>query len=208
MSYPAARSTRPAGSRRRDVLPVERALDLARRPWPIQLARQRVVVRGARAGDLEAVATMHGRCTRVTLLQRYRAGGRAPSLPVLTDLLAQPLVLVVLAAPRHAVGLASVAVGSQPITEFTAEASLLVEDSAQGQGIGGALASHLGASMRYLGYGQVTTSSATASLPLTRVMEPLGTTRVHSSCGGARITTRLELSASEGFAGGGASIAG
>jgi hypothetical protein len=145
---------------------------------------------------------MHGRCSRATLLQHYRTGGRAPSLPVLTDTLAQPLALLVLAGPRHAVAMAGLTVGRQPLVEFATEASLLVEDGWQGRGIGGCLARHLGASMRYLGYGQVTTSSATASLPLTRVMESLGTTRVHSSRAGARITTRLEMSAAEGFAGG------
>lgn len=208
MSHSAVRQSHPAGSRRRDVLPLDRALDLARRPWAMAVGGQRVVVRGARPADLEAVATMHGRCTRATLLQRYMIGGRSPSLPGLTEVLAQPLVLVVLAGPRHAVGMACLGVGPTPIAEFTAEISLLVEDTWQGQGIGRTLARHVGASMRYLGYGQVTTSSATVSLPLTRVMEGLGTTRVRSSTVGARVTTRLELSASEGFAGGGASIAG
>lgn len=202
MSHPAPRTAHPAGSRRRDVLPVDRAVELARRPWALRLGDQRLVVRGARAADLEAVATMHGRCTRATLLQRYRTGGRAPSLPVLTETLAQPLVLVVLSGPRQAVALGGITVGRQPLAEFTTEASLVVQDGWQGLGIGRALAKHLGASMRYLGYGQVTTCSATASLPLTRVMESLGTTRVQSSRSGARITTRLEMSASEGFAGG------
>jgi GNAT superfamily N-acetyltransferase len=207
MSHSAARTSHPAGSRRRDVLPLDRALDLARRPWALDVPGQRLVVRGARPADLEAVATMHGRCARSTLLQRYGTGGRAPSLPVLTEMLAQPLVLVVLARPRHAVALASVAVGRAPLVEFTAESSLLVEDAWQRMGIGRTLAGHLGASMRYLGYGQVTTSSATVSLPLTRVMEHLGTTRVHAGRSGARITTRLQLSPADAFAGG-ATVAG
>lgn len=206
MSHPAVPT--PSGLRRRDVLPLDRALDLARRPWLLDAGGQRLVVRGARPGDLEAVATMHGRCARSTLLQRYGTGGRAPSLPVLTDVLAQPLVLVVLTGPRQVVALASVAVGRQPLAEFTAEACLLVEDAWQRLGIGRTLAGHLGASMRYLGYGQVTTSSATVSLPLTRVMEHLGTTRVHAGRAGARITTRLQLSAAEAFAGGSGAVAG
>lgn len=202
MSYSATRSVHPAGSRRRDVLPVDRAVDLARRPWALQVGDQRLFVRGARPADLEAVATMHGRCSRATLLQRYQTGGRAPSLPVLTGTLAQPLVLVVFSGPRQAVGMGGLTVGRQPLAEFTTGASLIVEDGWQSLGIGRALAKHLGASMRYLGYGQVTTSSAAASLPLTLVMESLGTTRVQSSRVGARTTTRLEMSASEGFAGG------
>lgn len=206
MSYSAARMSQPAGSRRRDVLPLDRALDLARRPWTLETGDHRLVVRGARPADLEAVATMHGRCARSTLLQRYGAGGRGPSLPVLTEMLAQPLVLVVLSGPRQAVALATVAVGRAPLVEFTAEASVLVEDAWQRMGVGRTLARHVGASMRYLGYGQVTTSSATVSLPLTRVMEHLGTTRVHAGRAGARITTRLQLSPAQAFAGGSGTV--
>ncbi|MEJ5913606.1 GNAT family N-acetyltransferase [Pseudokineococcus sp. 1T1Z-3] len=160
-------------------------------------------VRGAVPADLPALAAMHGRCTGTTLLQRYRAGGRVPSVATLTQLLRQPLVLVVLAGPRQVVAVATAHVSSRPSVDFTTEMGVLVEDAWQARGVGTALARHVGASLRHLGYGQVVTTAATASLPLTRVMEGLGSTR-HGVAedGGARIASRLDASALDGLAGG------
>ncbi|MEJ5946095.1 hypothetical protein WDZ17_12410 [Pseudokineococcus basanitobsidens] len=164
---------------------------------------QVLVVRGAVPADLAALAAMHGRCTGTTLLQRYRAGGRAPSLTALTALLAEPLVVVALAGPRHVVAVATAHVGVRPGTDFTTEMGVLVEDGWQARGVGSALARHTAAALRHLGYGQVTTTAATASLPLSRVMERIGTTRHgHAADGGAQISARLEASALDGLAGG------
>ncbi|WP_299039095.1 hypothetical protein [uncultured Pseudokineococcus sp.] len=216
-------------------LPVEDGLALARRPWHLQptgpglspaalgedtpldvlaglsarrgaeTAPARLVVRGAVAADLPALAALHGRCTGTTLLQRYRSGGRAPSLTALTEMLREPLVLVVMSAPRHVVAVATAHVGERPSADFTTEMGVLVEDAWQARGIGRALAGHVGASLRHLGYGQVVTRSATSSLPLSRVMEGLGTTRhVLAVDGGAQLLTRLDVDALDGLAGGAA----
>ncbi|WP_298990931.1 GNAT family N-acetyltransferase [uncultured Pseudokineococcus sp.] len=166
-------------------------------------APARLVVRAAQPADLPAVAAMHGRCTGTTLLQRYRSGGRTPSLTALADLLREPLALVVLAGPRQVVAVATARVGERPSADFTTEVGLLVEDGWQARGVGRALARHLGASLRLLGYGQVVTRSATSSLPLARVMEGVGTTRhVGAPDGGAQLTTRLDVDALDGLAGG------
>ncbi|MEJ5869117.1 hypothetical protein WDV85_15340 [Pseudokineococcus sp. 5B2Z-1] len=166
-------------------------------------APARLVVRAAQPADLPAVAAMHGRCTGTTLLQRYRSGGRTPSLTALADLLREPLALVVLAGPRQVVAVATARVGERPSADFTTEVGLLVEDGWQARGVGRALARHVGASLRLLGYGQVVTRSATSSLPLARVMEGVGTTRhVGAPDGGAQLTTRLDVDALDGLAGG------
>ncbi|WP_425567111.1 N-acetyltransferase family protein, partial [Pseudokineococcus marinus] len=166
-------------------------------------APARLVVRAAQPADLPAVAAMHGRCTGTTLLQRYRSGGRTPSLTALADLLREPLALVVLAGPRQVVAVATARVGERPSADFTTEVGLLVEDGWQARGVGRALARHVGASLRLLGYGQVVTRSATSSLPLARVMEGVGTTRhLGAPDGGAQLTTRLDVDALDGLAGG------
>lgn len=213
-------------------LPVDRGLALARQPWhlapagpglgavgvdedsPLDVraglgaalearAAGPLLVRGAVAADLPALAALHGRCTGTTLLQRYRAGGRAPSLTALTAMLHEPLLLVVLSAPRHVVAVATATVGERPSSDFTTEMGVLVEDAWQARGVGAALARHVGASLRRLGYGQVVTRSATSSLPLSRVMERVGTTRhVLAPDGGSQLVTRLDVEALDGFAGG------
>lgn len=166
-------------------------------------APARLVVRAAQPADLPAVAAMHGRCTGTTLLQRYRSGGRTPSLAALSDLLREPLALVVLAGPRHVVAVATARVGERPASDFATELGVLVEDGWQARGVGRVLARHVGASLRLLGYGQVVTRSATSSLPLARVMEGVGTTRhVLAPDGGAQLVTRLDVDALDGLAGG------
>ena len=175
-------------------------------PGTAEEASGRLLVRGAVAADLPALAALHGRCTGTTLLQRYRSGGRAPSLTALTEMLREPLVLVVTAAPRRVVAVAVAHVGERPSVDFTTEMGLLVEDAWQARGVGSAVARHVGAALRHLGYGQVVTRSATSSLPLSRVMEGLGTTRhVLAADGGAELVTRLDVDALDGLAGGAAS---
>ena len=216
-------------------LTLEDGLALARRPWHLQptgpglspaalgedtpldvlaglSARpevedgpSRLLVRGAVAADLPALAALHGRCTGTTLLQRYRSGGRAPSLTALTEMLREPLVLVVMAAPRRVVAVATAQVGERPTVDFTTEMGVLVEDAWQARGVGSAVARHVGAALRHLGYGQVVTRSATSSLPLSRVMEGIGTTRhAPAADGGAQLVTRLDVDALDGLLGGAA----
>ncbi len=54
-----------------------------REPWVLYVDGAVLTVRGARPRDLPAVAMMHGRCSPKSLLDRYRAGGRAPALIIL-----------------------------------------------------------------------------------------------------------------------------
>lgn len=145
-----------------------------RRPTAWTLADATVVVRGARPSDLPAVAAMHGRCSPGTLLQRYSAGGRGPSLDHLVGVLRSPLALVV----EGGAGVVALGAAAHPgEDDFRSEISLLVEDVWQGCGIGSHLALRLGSTLRALGYAQAFTTSATANVPLHRVMEKLGPVR-------------------------------
>jgi hypothetical protein len=145
-----------------------------RRPTAWPLADATVVVRGARPSDLAAVAAMHGRCSPGTLLQRYSAGGRGPSLDHLVGLLRSPLTLVV----EGGAGVVALGSAAHPgEDDFRSEISLLVEDTWQGCGIGSNLAVRLGSTLRALGYAQAWTTSATPTVPLHRVMEKLGPVR-------------------------------
>lgn len=199
-----ARRGAVGGEPAEELLPPHRALGIARRAWPLQAEGQRLLVRGAQPTDLAGVAAMHGRCSGQTLLQRYRVGGRAPSLPMVAQQLREPLVVVVLAGPRQVVALGTATLTAHPRMDWTTEIGLLVEDAWQQRGIGSTLAQHLGAVLRCLGYGQVSTRSATTSLPLACVMERLGDTRSSSAGGVSTLTTRLEVPVAEGLCGGSA----
>lgn len=168
---------------------------LACRGWPLATAEGPLVVRGASPADLAAVAAMHGRCTGSTLLQRYRLGGRAPSLLQVSTALTQPLTVVAVAGSCQVVALGTAMLTPEPRRDWTTEIGLVVEDAWQGRGVGSALVLHLGAALRCLGYGQVFTRSATSSLPLTQVMQRVGETRTASCSGSTTLASRLEVSA-------------
>jgi GNAT superfamily N-acetyltransferase len=152
--------------------------------------QQRWLVRGALPADLPAVAAMHGRCSRGTLLQRYRAGGRAPSLDHLVRLLRAPLTLVV----EGLDGVVALGCAEHPAADdYRSEIGLLVQDRWQGGGIGSALATRLGSTLRSLGYAQVVTRSATATVPLHRVMQRLGPVRTLERSPATVLSARLTL---------------
>ncbi len=132
---------------------------------------------------------------------RYRRGGAAPSLPALAAAMREPMLLAVFAAPGQVVALGS-AVLPDPPDPWSTEIGLIVEDAAQGHGIGTALARHLAASLRMMGAGQVVTRSACPSLPLFAVMEKVGVTRAgtgENAC--SLLTTRIDVGALDGFGG-------
>lgn len=178
----------------------QRAVELARSPWTLGSRDGRnLLVRGVRPTDLAAIATFHGRCSRQTLLQRYRHAGSAPSLPALTLAMAEPLLLAVLSAPGKVVGLGS-AVLPNPADRWSTEIGLIVQDDVQGQGIGTALARHLAASLRMMGTGQLVTRSASPSLPLHSVMGKIGPTRVRTGPGAcSELICRIQVRGLEGL---------
>jgi hypothetical protein len=176
------------------------AVELCRTAWTLTTQEvRRLLVRGVRTGDFAALATFHGRCSGQTLLQRYRNGGLAPSLPALHVAMREPLLLAVLSAPGHVVALGSAA-KPDPADCYTSEIGLVVEDGFQGQGIGSRLALHLAASLRMMGTGQLVTRSASPSLPLHSVMSKIGPTRVRTGPGAcSELVCRIQVRGLEGL---------
>ncbi|WP_367136959.1 GNAT family N-acetyltransferase [Saccharothrix sp. HUAS TT1] len=98
---------------------------------------QALVLRPGRAGDEDAVADLHSRCSMGTLFHRYHAGVRTVPRRWLHRLLNPPrgTTLVAQCADR-VVALGQLIPMSTPAS---AEVSLLVEDGWQGRGVGTAL---------------------------------------------------------------------
>jgi len=180
------------------------ALALARRSWSLDAVGGPLRVRGAVPADLRQVALMHGRCSADTLLQRYLAGGRAPSLALVSAMLTQPLVLVAQAPGGDVVALATAV--RAPLPGAGASASgrelhfgLVVEDAWQRRGVGRALAAHVAAAAHLLGVRELVADTAAPTLPLRRVLDGVGPTRSSRTDLGARLHTRLDLSALAGL---------
>lgn len=104
-----------------------------------------LVLRDSLPADTDAVAAMHDRCSRTTLVARYHAG--TPTMP---RLLTPPRGRTVVAVLGHQV----VAVGQLINTNDpgVGEVSLLVEDDWQGKGIGTAMLTHLARAARAAGH--------------------------------------------------------
>ena len=109
-----------------------------------------LVLRPGRAGDEEAVAELHSRCSMGTLFNRYHAGVRTVPRRWLHRLLSPPRGSTVVAQCADRV----VAMGQLiPMsTPDSAEVSLLVEDGWQGRGVGTALLGSLAGAARAAGY--------------------------------------------------------
>ena len=106
------------------------------------------------------------------------------------QLLRAPLTLVV-EGPEGVVALGT---AEHPTTDdYRSEIGLLVQDARQGVGIGTAVALRLGSTLRSLGYAQVTTRSATATVPLHRVMQRLGPVRTIERSPATVLAARLTV---------------
>ncbi len=189
------------------------AMALARRPWTLRCAGADLRVRGAVPADLARLARLHGRCSADTLLQRYLAGGRAPSLAVLTALLAEPLVLLAQAAGGEVVAVASglrapLRPGERALPARALSFGLIVEDAWQRRGVGTALAAHLAAGAHLLGARELVTETAATTLPLRRVLDGIGPTRGSRGAGGSHLRTRLDVSTLSGLGSLGEVLAG
>lgn len=109
-----------------------------------------LVLRPGGAGDEEAVAELHRRCSMRTLFNRYHSGMRTVPRRWLHRLLNPPRGTTALAQCADRV----VALGQliRTATPDTAEVSLLVEDAWQGRGVGTALLAELARTARAAGY--------------------------------------------------------
>ena len=148
-----------------------------RAPWILYLDGAVLTVRGAGPHDLPGVALMHGRCSAKSLLDRYRAGGRAAAIIVLDRQVRDPLSFVVTTDNGRVVALARVA---QDATHGfgSGEISLLVEDDWQRIGIGRTLLRHVAAAAALSNYRQLISYPGTTASTVQRLMSSIGTTRL------------------------------
>ena len=151
--------------------------DDVRAPWMLCADGAILTVRGARPQDLPGVALMHKRCSAKSLLDRYRVGGRAPSVVILDEQLRQPLSFVVSSEDGRVVAQAQVL----PDTDHaigSAQISMLVEDQWQLLGIGRSLLRHCAAAAALTGYRQLIAYPGTTAQVIQRLMGTVGTTRL------------------------------
>lgn len=166
---------------------------LVRQPWLVRVGSATILIRGARPGDLAAVAEMHGRCSPRSLLNRYRAGGQRPAVAALDKQLREPLSFV--AATRGGT-IVAVAVGSADPQHGrdAAEIGLLVEDAWQGWHLGRELTGHLAGASLVAGYTELIAYPATSMVITQRLIGDVGHTRVVADPDGAHLHTYLSES--------------
>lgn len=164
---PALPPDDPAGLRRH-------RLRWLAQPWQLALPEQTLLVRGARAADVDALLLLHGRCSPATLAHRYPRSGPRPSRALLRRLVAAELPLVAVSAPSRLVALATLT----PMDDRTVHLGLLVEDAFQRRGIGRALAAHAAAAARLLGYRHLHTDAPEGQRWAEKLLPCLGITSV------------------------------
>lgn len=150
---------------------------LVRRPWPLRVGREALIVRPSAGRDLAAVAQMHRRCSARSLLNRYRSGGRPPAVVALDLALRRPYSVVAVTECGVVVAtgfLAHDGIHSQDCVEV----GLLVEDAWQRRGIGTELMCHLAGAAQVAGYGELIAYPATAVPAVQRLMIEVGRTRM------------------------------
>jgi len=149
----------------------------ARAPWLIYADGTMLTVRGAAPQDLPGVAMMHKRCSAKTLLDRYRAGGRAPAVLILDSYLRQPLSFVARTEDGQVVALAQLSPDLDH-TVGSVEIAILIEDEWQTLGIGRTLLRHAAAAAALAGYRQLIAYPGTTLPVIQRLMGTVGTTRL------------------------------
>lgn len=171
---------------------------LVRQPWLLRVGSNTLVIRGCRPRDLEAVAAMHGRCSAQSLLDRYRLGGRGPSVAALQHLLRRPLGFVAAAPGGHVVGFAVVGVDPHH-GPATGAVGVIVEDGWHGQGIGRELTSHLAGSALVCGYTELVAYIATSVVGAQRLLVDIGSTRIVQDAHHPHLHTSLPETAALGL---------
>src|SRR5438067_510358 len=110
--------------------------------WVLRVAQRPLLIRPSGGRDLAAVARMHGRCSARSLLDRYRLGGKPPTVAALDASLRRPNGIVAITADGEVVATGTLGRDSAH-NRSCAQVGLLVEDRWQGLGIGAELVGHL-----------------------------------------------------------------
>lgn len=173
-------------------------VDLVPRPWLLRVERSTLTIRPVHLRELSNVAAMHSRCSPTTLLDRFRAGGKGPSVIAMDQMVRSQLSFVAVTAHGEIVAMA---VGEPDRLHGgdAAEAGVLVEDAWQGKGIGRELLSHLAGAALVHGYSELITYTATAAAETQRLLLDIGSTRVVNDRQRPHMHTYLPESAALGL---------
>jgi len=173
-------------------------IPLVRRPWLLRAGTANLMIRPAVTRDLEAVANMHARCSARSLLDRYRTGGRGPSVTALQRQLRRPLCFVA-ATPRGAILAMAIAGIDVNHGAESAQIGVLVEDEWQGIGIGRELIVHLAVAAVVCGYTEMVAYTATSTVPVQRLLNEVGHPRLVSDPTHSHLHMSLPESAALGL---------
>jgi GNAT superfamily N-acetyltransferase len=171
---------------------------LAHQPWVARVGRHTVLVRRSQPRDLHAVARMHARCSARSLLDRFRCGGRAPSMIALDRQLREPLSYLAVLPDGSVIATATLW-RDENHAATSAEVGLLVEDGWQRRGLGSDLMAHLAGVAQVGGYTDLITYPATAVSAAQRLMVEVGRTRVVPHFGDMHLHTHLSEGAALGL---------
>lgn len=144
--------------------------------WILRVGRHPLLIRPSSVRDLAAIARMHRRCSARSLLDRYRAGGRPPTVAALDAALRRPLGIVAVTADGEVVARGDL-VPDPAHSEHCVEVGLLVEDGWQGLGLGRELTTHLAGMAQVTGFHELIAYPATAVLAAQRLLLEVGRTR-------------------------------
>jgi GNAT superfamily N-acetyltransferase len=148
-----------------------------RQPWLVRAGSEDLLIRGATPRDLPRTAAMHANCSPRSLLERYRAGGKAPSPIAIDGMLRRSLSFVACTNRGEIVATALVAPDALHPGD-AAEIGILVRDDRQRKGLGRELLTHLSAAAQVCGYTQLITYTATSTNAAHRLLVDVGRTYV------------------------------
>jgi GNAT superfamily N-acetyltransferase len=151
--------------------------DLVRQPWTLRVGRTPLMVRPSSTRDLRAVAQMHSRCSARSLLDRYRHGGRPPTVAAVDQGLRGRYSVVATTADGDVVA-TGVLARDKAHSHLCTEVGLLVEDRWQRLGIGSELMTHLAGMAQVAGFHELIAYPATAVAAAQRLMVEVGRTRM------------------------------
>jgi GNAT superfamily N-acetyltransferase len=144
--------------------------------WVLRVAPRPLLIRPSGGRDLAAVARMHSRCSARSLLDRYRLGGKPPTVAALEAGLRRPHGIVAITEDGEVVASGRLARDATH-NRFCTEVGLLVEDRWQGLGIGAELVEHLAGVAQVAGFHELIAYPATALGTVRRLMIGVGHTR-------------------------------
>jgi GNAT superfamily N-acetyltransferase len=167
------RAPSEGGSRHRALAPA------AQQAWRLRAGGRSLLVRPATSRDLEGVAGLHRRSSAGSLLERYRLGGRAPSVIAVAHLLRSPLAFVAVERSGAVIALA-VAQGDAHHGPNSAHVGVLVEDAHQGLGIGREMLAQVSGAALVAGYDELIAYPGESVIPAAAFMAKTGSTRIVS----------------------------